>query len=201
MEDSVKKIQFGWAVLRCIAGSVEFFTFAILVAITPTQLELLRALAIVIGILVSVLVAFKCSLVWVRVALILKTSFFIAPMEAAVFASNISNILPVLLLAFVMILFSEHAVSLVSEFSHQFSVLRGEMWLDFNTSALGRSLIGVYRRLARNGVVFASSYVLAIGILLSGFSFNRFVPFLSDVSLYALVVSVSVALLVVVKED
>jgi len=32
-------------------------------------------------------------------------------------------------------------------------------------------------------------------------SFGRVIPFLSDVSLYVLVVSVSVALLVVLKED
>jgi hypothetical protein len=100
-----------------------------------------------------------------------------------------------------MMMFSEHMVSLLSEYRHQFSTLTGERVLDFNSPALRRSLAGLYRRLARNGILYACCYVITIGVLLTGLDFSRVAPILSDVSLYILVISISLALLVVMKED
>jgi small-conductance mechanosensitive channel len=200
MEYSVKSIRLSWDFLRGIAGFTEFLTFAIIAAMIPPQLGVLRIPALIVGVVISALAAFKCSLMWARIALISEISFFFIPITWAVFSSA-SSVVPVLLLAFVMMMFSEHIVSLFSEYRHQFSTLVGERVLDFNSPALGRSLAGLYRRLARNGILYACCYVITIGVLLTGLGFSRVAPILSDVSLYILVISISLALLVVMKED
>ena len=200
MEQNLKSIRIGWGLVRSIAGLVTFFTFLILAAIIPTQLGVLRIPALIVGIIVSALVSVKCSMMWARISLISQVSLFSVPMLSSLFL-RAPGVLPALILAFVMILFSDHIVGLVSKYGRQFSTMDEKVILDFNWPILGRSLNYLYRRLAVNGAVFAVCYLVTIGALLSGLDLAAFAPVLSDVSLYILVISISLALLVTMKED
>jgi hypothetical protein len=150
---------------------------------------------------VSVIAAANCNLMWARIALIVELALFSVAMITALFSPEISVALPLLLLAFVMVLFSDRTMNLLANHGQQFSVLGEPLLLDFNAPVLQRSLAHLYRRVARNGVIFAGCYLITIGALLGGFDFHRFAPILSDVSLYILAISISLALLVSMKED
>jgi hypothetical protein len=197
----VKSIRVSWGLLRSVAGLVTFFTFLIIVAMFPTELDVFRFPALVAGVVVSALVAFECSVIWGRISLILEISLFSLPMISALFASEISEILPALILGFVMILFSDHMVNLIADYGRQFSTMGEKMLLDFNAPILTKSLKSLYRKLARNGAIFAGCYLITILALLSGIDLSHLTPILSDVSLYILVISISLAFLVTIKED
>jgi hypothetical protein len=201
MEQSLKRIRVSWGLLRSIAGLATFFTFLIIVAIFPTELGPFRIPALVAGLVVSALVAFKCNVMWGRISLILEVSLFSLPMISVLFSSEISEIFPALILGFVMILFSDHMVDLISNYGRQFSTMGERTLPDFNAPILGKSLKSLCRKLARNGAVFAGCYVITILVLLSGLSLSHLAPILSDVSLYVLVISISLAFLVTLKED
>ena len=200
MEQSLKNIRLGWWLVRGITSLGTFFTFLILATLIPTQLEILRIPAIIMGMILSALVIIKCNVLWARIALISQLALFSVPLLSSLFL-QVPGVLPALILAFVMILLSDHTANLVSKYQRQFSTMDEKVILDFNWPILGRSFKFLYRRLALNGAVFAVCYLVTIGALLSGLDFSGFAPILSDVSLYILVISISLALLVTMKED
>jgi hypothetical protein len=122
-------------------------------------------------------------------------------MISALFSSEISEIFPTLILGFVMILFSDHMVNVISDYGRQFSTMGEKMLPAFNAPILTKSLKSLYRKLARNGAIFAGCYLITILALLSGIDLSHLTPILSDVSLYILVISISLAFLVTIKED
>jgi hypothetical protein len=133
--------------------------------------------------------------------LISEVSLFFLPMISALFLFGVPGVFPILILAFVMILFSDHMVNMVSDYGRQFSTISGKTFLDFNTPILEHSLRYLSRRLILNGAVFAGCYLVTIVALLGELDFSRLAPILSDASLYILVISISLALLVTMKED
>ena len=189
-----------WRLVRSIVGLVTFSTFLILIAIIPAQLGALRIPALLVGIIVSALVAVKCTGMWARIVLSSQVSLFLVPLLSSLFVRG-AVVLPALILAFVMILLSDHMTNLISTYRRQFSAIDEKVVLDFNWPVLERSLTYLYRRLALNGTVFAVCYLVTIVALLSGLDFSGFAPILSDVSFYILVISISLALLITMKED
>jgi len=58
-----------------------------------------------------------------------------------------------------------------------------------------------FRHVSRLGLLFASSYILSLGFLFAGGIIASAVPLLADISLYIVVVSVSLSLLLLLHEE
>ena len=200
MEKNVSKLQLRWNILRATAGVVALGAFILTVDSIAAQLWILRIVGLIIGIPLSVLVALRCDLAWRRIAIIAEGAMFTLALFLSLSPNMFPNNIPLLLLAFVTILFSEQTLNLTSRYSAQFSTEQ-ESLLDFNIPTLGKSLNRLYRRLALNGLVCGVSYLAALSLLVVGAIASPAVPLLSDISIYLLVTSIALALLIILKEE
>ncbi|HUK51159.1 MAG TPA: hypothetical protein VLV18_08985 [Terriglobales bacterium] len=189
-----------WNLLQGIVAIVVFLSFAFIGIAIPPQFSMARIAAVFAGLVFSMLASFRSSILWCRIALLTEVFFFATSLVAATFSSTIAAVVPLLLLAFMMILFTDRILNQVACYRLQFSVLNDRLF-EFNAPVIERSLEDLYRRVARNGVIFAGCCLLTILILLAGFDLSRVAPILSDASVYILVVSMSLALLVSTKEE
>ena len=200
MSEIRRRIRLRWNLLQGIVAIVVFLSFTFIGIAIPPQFSMIRIVAVSAGLLFSMLASFRSSILWCRIALLTEGIFFAASLVAAIFSSTIAVVVPLLLLAFVMILFTDRTLKQVANYQLQFSDLNDELF-EFNAPVIERSLTDLYRRVAENGVIFAGCYLLTILMLLGVFDLSRVAPILSDASLYILVVSISLALLVSTKEE
>jgi hypothetical protein len=117
-------------------------------------------------------------------------------------AGTIVQLLPVTLLEFVMVLFCVELLTAGSWYRDGSSnklpgvvdVTRVE---EFDDS----SVFHAFHRVSRAGLLFASCYVVSLGVFYLSSYATLAMPLLSDVSLYMIVVSVALALLVLSREE
>ena len=113
--------------------------------------------------------------------------FFVLLISQAI-SGTIGQYLPITLLQFVMVLF---AIELLTE-----AAASAE-----KESLLKRSARETIRHISRACLLFASCYLVSLGILYIGAFSARPGLLLADISLYIVVVSVSLALLLLFRED
>ena len=125
--------------------------------------------------------------------------FFALVVDQVVSGAARENI-PILLLQFVMFLF---AVEVLTGVLKQETFVARSAKPDHAVSdhVLQRSSKEVQARIARLGVFFASCYVITLGLLYIGAQLRAVSPVLTDVSFYVVVVSISLALLILVREE
>jgi hypothetical protein len=107
---------------------------------------------------------------------------------------------PILLLAFTMLVAAEHALNLTLKYAGQFSKSQDGSVSEFNMHALDASLNRLYHKLGWDGVVFGAGFLLSVGVATFATS-GTVVGFLADPSLYAIIVSLSVGMLIVLKTE
>jgi hypothetical protein len=101
-----------------------------------------------------------------------------------------------------MILFALEVLTISCEFREQLS---NDFPLAGNSTGAEsfphRSARYALRAVSRLGLLFASCYVLSLAIIFLSASSAFAIPLISDISLYIIVVSVSLALLLILRED
>ncbi len=201
MENSLTALRLRWKLLRGVASAIVIATFTLILSTIPATFWILWLLALLIGVFTSVVALVKCDLIWNRLTLlgqgILLTIALLSAFSARVPGENV----PILLLAFVMVLATEHLLSLISQYSAQFSSSNSATGMDFNVTVLQQSLDRLYRRLAWDGAIFGAGYMLALAVATVGNILGSIAPVLSDVSVYVLVTSIALAILIVSKDE
>jgi hypothetical protein len=167
----------------------------------PAAIWILWVLALIIGIAVSTVALMKCDVTWSRITLLAQSILFAIALLSAISAGGPGEEVPILLLAFVMILGTEQVLSLISNYGAQFSLNDSAPVALFNVPVLQRSLDSLYRRLARNGVIFVAGYLLSVAVVAMSSLLSPVTPVLSDISVYVLVTSISLAILIVLREE
>lgn len=125
--------------------------------------------------------------------------FFSSVVDQVVSGAARDNI-PILLLQFVMFLFAVEVLTGVLT-QETFAARFAKPGHAVSDQVLQRSSIEVQARIARLGVFFASCYVITLGLLYFGAQLRSVSPVLTDVSFYVVVVSISLALLILVREE
>ena len=125
--------------------------------------------------------------------------FFALVVDQVVSGAARDNI-PILLLQFVMFLFAVEVLTGVLK-QETFSASSAKPDHSVSDQVLARSSKEVQARIARLGVFFASCYVITLGLLYVGAQLRAVSPVLTDVSFYVVVVSISLALLILVREE
>ena len=139
-------------------------------------------------------------MVWVWLALLAQAFLFALALFAAVFGAISGAYVPALLLAFTMILASEHVLGRGLTYSSQFSRRGNTMIWEFNADALNATLSRLYKQLARDGLILGVGFALSIIVASLG-ALGPVVSVLSDPSLYMVIASISLAALVALKEE
>jgi hypothetical protein len=201
MEKSVRNLRLRWNILRTISGAIVMLTFVLIMAAIPAPMAIFRALGLIIGIILATFALFRSDLTWARITLLAQGTLFATALLATVSTEGYAESVPNLLLAFMMVLASERILTLISNYNTQFSTRGQELLMGFNVPALGRSLNHLYRRLAWNGVTLGTSYLLSLALLSAAILLGPFRSILSDASLYVLVTSVSLAILIASREE
>lgn len=104
------------------------------------------------------------------------------------------------LLQFIMLLFTVEILNSVSR-QHDFVGKALRPQTRPSLSVLQFSLQHSFSQLTRLGLLFSSCYVISLGILYAGSVVASVVPVLGDVSLYVVIVSIALALLIIFKEE
>ncbi len=201
MEGSLANLRLRWNVLRGFASAIAIATFILILSTVPATIWVLWFLALVVGFVTSVFALVKCDVVWNTLTLLEQGVLFAIALLSGFSKGGPGENIPILLLAFVMILANEHVLSLISQYSIQFSTGDSALGMDFNAPILRRSLDRLYRRLAWDGTVFGMGFVLSLAVASGGGILSPIAPVLSDVSLYVLVTSIALAILIVSKEE
>jgi len=115
-------------------------------------------------------------------------------------STTVEENLAMLLLLFVLVLFLIEDFNLLCRHQKQYSK---EMVAESTSSltVLQKSMEQVHNQIGRLGLIIGSCYVISIGIVYMGTLLSSFVPVLSDISLYVVVVSASLALLMIIREE
>jgi hypothetical protein len=201
MESSLGNLRLRWNLLRVIAAAIAIATFTLTLTTIPIAIWTLWVLALLIGISVSALALVKCDVTWSRITLLAQSILFAIALLTAISTGGPAEEVPLLLLAFVMILGTEQVLSLTSNYGAQFSLSKSAPVAGFNVGTLQRSLDRLYRSLAWDGVIFSAAYLLSLTVASMGSLLSPVAPVLSDISVYVLVTSISLAILIVSREE
>jgi len=201
VESSLGNLRLRWNVLRVIAAAIAIATFTLILTTIPPAISILWVLALLTGSAVSTIAVVKCDLAWSRIALLAQSILFAIALLSAISTGGPADKVPILLLAFVMILGTEQTLSLISNYGAQFSLTNSAHVTDFNIPILQRSLDRLYRRLAWNGVIFGAAYLLVLTVASIGSLLSPVAPALSDISVYVLVTAISLAILIVLRDE
>lgn len=200
MEKSLRQLRLRWNLLRVIsAGQVAATSLLILMAI-PSTWWMVTGPVFMLGGVATILTVLQWKVAWAWLTLLVQGFLFVVGLLSVVFGIASGAYVPILLLALCMVMASEHVLSMTLNYSGQFSERGNRSVVEFNAQTLRASLDQLYRRLAWDGVVFGAGFLVSVAIAAIGVV-GPAAAFLSDPSVYALVASISLALLVLFKEE
>jgi hypothetical protein len=200
MEKSLGQLQLRWNLLRIIlAGQVIATSLLILMAI-PNGWWIGAVPVFILGSVAALLTVLQWKIAWAWLTLLVQGCLFVVALVSAVFGIASGAYVPVLLLALSMVIASEHVLNTTLKYSGQFSGRENRSVMGFNEQALRASLDRLYSRLAWDDVVFGTAFLISLVIATIGLGGSTS-TILSDPSVYALVALMSLAFLILLKEE
>jgi hypothetical protein len=188
--------------LQVLTACWQAIVFAFITMLLPKPTFIAGIILSVTGICLAIAGVLRGHSLWTKFSILETWLLFFTLLVSQALSNTIVPYLPITLLQSIMILFAHEVSTVCCEFQQQFSSLVN---LENNLRAfegrLYRSSVTAFRTVSRAGVLFASCYVLSIALLYLS-TFTAFAPSLTtDISLYIVVVSIALALLLVSRED
>ena len=200
MDQGLGRIRISWDILRVISVGQAVATFLLILIAIPTGYWAAISPIFLVGCVAAILTVALRKIVWVWLTLLLQGTLFAVGLSSAIFGANGEAYAPLLLLAFLMAIGSEHILNMTLTYSAQFSGRANRAVAEFNAHALGLSLGHLYGRFAWDGVVFGGAFILSLVVAAMG-AVGASVAILSDPSLYVILLSLSLAFLFLLKEE
>jgi len=116
-------------------------------------------------------------------------------------SGSVSEKLPILLLSLVSVLFSVEILSLICRYGRLFSTRHVVLLTSSSVLVLEKAMMQATTTLRRTGLVFASCYLIAVAAIYMGGLVATAVPVFTDISLYLVAVTISLALLIILREE
>ena len=200
MEQSLSPITLRWNLLRIITLS-ELAACSLLILVTITRTWWSLAVPVLsLGLIFAALTLIRPRPTLMRVTLLAQGSLFALALGQSILGITLAVNVPILLFVFTIFLAAEHSLTLIMTYAQQFSKPKDGSISIFNLPVLHTSLDRLYRKIAWDGVIFGMGFLLSVAIAI--FATNGpVVGFLADPSLYAIIVSLSVAMLIVLKDQ
>lgn len=180
----------------------QAITFAFITLFLPEPLLPVGIILSLTGISIAIASILRGRSAWTKFSMLEMWLVFFALLVSQALTNTIGQYLPITLLQSVMIFFALEVSSVCSEFRLQLSrVMSVGDNLPGMEGRLYSSAQAAFKTISRAGLLFASCYVLSLAILYVSTFAPLASPLITDVSLYIVVVSVSLALLLVSRED
>jgi hypothetical protein len=200
MENAVASCVTRWNIFRVLSFAVLVLAFGLITSSFPPWPLWITSAVALLGISFALASVLKGDQIWARsTSLIIGLTFFISLFWHIVLTTVEEN-LAMLLLLFVLVLFSIEDLNLLCRHQKQHSK---EIVAGFASSitVLQKSMEQVHNQIGRLGLILGGCYIITIGTVYMGALLASFVPVLSDTSLYVVVVSTSLALLMIMHEE
>lgn len=201
MEKRLGTVTARWNAIRASSLAFLLTTFIVLVGTLPVGLGIVAALLSGLGLLFGAWSLLRGERIWARAALSVMGLMFVVSLLIRVVSNGILQSIPQLLLAYVMMLFETETLGLVCKHYPTQVIGQHTLSLTSDQTAFRKSLDHMFRSFPRLALVFGSCYLLAIAAIYLGDLFVPVFPVLSDISLYIVAVSVSLALLLILREE
>lgn len=190
-----------WHLIRAFSLIWIAMTFVTLAMTIGSNLLGLTLLLSACGVSLAVLAILAGNRLSATCSLLVGGITFASSLILNALSSNFSRVFPVLLLGYVMLLFGVELLTITCRYRDIYARLSSDSEFNPHVLLFRKSLRYLYDKIARLGVIFGTSYVVTIGALFLGAKITSFVAGLSDISLYLVVVSISLALLILIKEE
>jgi len=200
MEQAITQLNLRWNLLRTLILLQVTATTLLILATIPEDWLALTVPVVALGFTTATLTALQLKQSWAWLTLLAQAFLFCTALMPAILGITGESYMPILLLAFTMMIASEHGVSLILKYAAQFSRRQERSTIGFNLTVLQDSLRHLYRKLTVDALVFGIGFILSLSIATLGTTLPM-AGFLSDPSLYAVVASLSIALLIVLKGE
>lgn len=200
MENTIDSYVAGWTIVRILSSAFLLLTFGLLTISFPLWSLRITGLVALVGIFFGLIAVLKGDRIWVRTTSLITGVMFFCSLLWHTLSSTLEQNLAMLLLLFVLVLFSAENLSLVCRYQKQYSK---ETIAELPTSliVLQKSMEQIHKQIGRLGLILGGCYVITIGIVYVGGLLGSFAPVLSDTSLYVVVASISLALLMIIREE
>ena len=199
MDQGLAQLRISWNILRAISVGQAVATFLLILVTIPPGWWTVTSPVFLVGCVAAILTVTQHKIAWARITMLLEGTLFAVGLFSTFFEVNGEVYVPLLLLAFVMAVGSEHILSMTLIYGAQFSGRGNRAVAEFNVHALRISLGHLYRRFAWDGVVFGGAFILSLAVAAMS-AVGGGVRLLSDPSLYVILLSLSFALLFLFKE-
>ena len=199
MEKNIGNLTTRWNLVRSVLFFIVVLTFFVLPGTLPTDLILIAAFGSGLGILFGGWSLHRGDWFWGRAALLVGGVMLIASLLIQIVSKAILQALPGLLLAYVMLIFSAEAFDLTSQQYGMYS--KNFQGPQASYAMLQKSMEHMTHKIVRLGLIFGGCYIITLVVISVGDAFVTALPQLSDISLYIVAVSVSLALLLILRED
>lgn len=189
-------------ILQIFSIGWQTLAFAFITLFLPQSLLPVGIIGFLAGVSLSTASVLKGRSAWAKFSILEMWLVFYALLISQALTNTIGQYLPITLLQSVMILFAFEVLTISCEFREQLSNGASLAGNSTGTESLPhRSSRYAFKAVSRLGLLFASCYVISLAILFLGASAALTTPLITDISLYIIVVSVSLALLLVLRED
>ncbi len=178
----------------------QFLTLAFVTTLLPSKLVAVGIIGSVVGASFATMAVLKGRSAYAGVSLLDAWVIFFVLLISQAASETIGQFLPITLLQCVMVLFAVEALTVSCRYRNQLSSQSTESSVS-SELLLRRLSQQAVHHISRAGLLFASCYLASLGILYVGAFTASIAPILSDISLYIIVVSVSLALLILLRED
>ena len=166
----------------------------------PTEFLIAAVIGLVLVALTGVIGVLRGSRSWLTFALLALSSMFFILLLTDTLSGMLAENLHFRLLQFIMVLFTVEVLTLVFK-QYDFVGKALTPQPHPSLSVLQFSLHHSFSQLTRLGLLFSSCYVISLGILYAGSLVVSVAPMLGDVSLYVVIVSIALALLIIFREE
>ncbi|HXX72251.1 MAG TPA: hypothetical protein VEI80_01040 [Candidatus Acidoferrales bacterium] len=200
MEENLGTVRLLWGILRIISTGLVLTTSTIILLITPATWWVSVIPFCAVSVVAAILAVAEWRMVWIWLVILVQAFIFTLALFGIVYGLIADEYVPVLLLAFTMILANEHTLTTTLSYSCQFAN-GGDLFVrEFNAESLRISLNYLYKLLARDGLILGAGFVLSV-VAVSFVTFAPAASILSDPSLYIVIASISLAALILLKEE
>ena len=172
----------------------------LLLASIPSAWQAILAPVFAFGYIAASLTVIQLKEVWAWVTIAVQSVLFIFALFPSISGIVGEVQVPILLLTFTMLIATEHTFGLILEYAEQFSGSKSRPLMDYNLPALRTALNHLYRKFASDAAVFATGFLLAVTVATIGPTMP-IAGMVSDPSVYAVIALLSIALLIILKEE
>ena len=200
MEQNLGQLWIHWNLLRLTSAGEAVATFLVILLAIPAGWWIVTVPIFLLGIIATTLTLVQYKIAWAWLTVLAQGALFTVGLFSAIFEINGEAYVPLLLLGFLMSIASDHILSLTLNYSGQFSRRGRSAVAEFKVPALRASLGDLCRRIAWDGIVFGGAFLLSIAIAALG-AVGATVTLLSDPSLYVILLTISLAALIMLKGE